>query len=268
MERQIWNYPATTAAHSVLRAAYEQRLCPCCHRRHLISEEGNNKGDGRFHTEHDGVSACHTCGWWLGYHYFCRNDDCHSMSPEEAELRITASGAALERYADFDDKSTLALLQREVEDHVRRHGASRSWAVMEDATAAILRAFGYQARATARSKDDGVDIVVESGAGSSVFVQVKHTRNKVDVEVFRELVGTMWLNGVHAGMLVTSSHFTGPTRLLADRAAARGMLIELVDGERFLAALNLCARLRPPTLGEISAVARPTTVLRDERILI
>ncbi|WP_437759388.1 restriction endonuclease [Sorangium sp. So ce1389] len=185
-----------------------------------------------------------------------------------ADLRITASGAALERYDGFDDESALSLLQQEVERHLLRHGASKSWATMEDATAAILRSFGYQVRLTARSKDDGVDIILDGSTHGAVFVQVKHSRNKVDVEVFRELVGTMCIEGVHSGMLVTSSRFTGPTKQLADRAQARGIVVELVDGERFLAALNLCARLRPPTLKEISLVVQPRVVLIDERIEI
>ncbi|WP_437953679.1 restriction endonuclease [Sorangium sp. So ce296] len=139
---------------------------------------------------------------------------------------------------------------------------------MEDATAAILRSFGYQARVTARSKDGGVDIILDSSTRGTIFVQVKQSRNKVDVEVFCELVGTMYVEGVHSGMLVTSSRFTGPTKHLAGRAQARGIVVELVDGERFLAALNLCARLRPPTLKDIELVVKSRVVLRDERIEI
>jgi hypothetical protein len=266
MSQTIWNYPTTTVAIPVLRAAFEQKRCPCCQTVSLSCSEGSERGDGRFHTEFDGVDVCSTCGWWLASRYFCHTEDCRSSLVEEADLRVTASGAALEKYGEFDDPSTLALLQGEVEKHLKRHGTSQLWAAMEDATLAILRSFGYQARPTARSKDGGVDIILDGGSRGTVFIQVKHSRNTVGVSVFRELVGTMSIDRVRAGLLLTSSRFTEPTKALAKRAEAEGIVVELVDGQRFLAALNLSARLRPPTLEEIAAIAEPGVVLRSERI--
>jgi HJR/Mrr/RecB family endonuclease len=160
------------------------------------------------------------------------------------------------------------VLQSEIEQHMMGVGTSSAWAAMEDATAAILRSFGFDVRVTARTKDGGVDIILDYSSDDTVFVQVKHSRNKVDVRVLRELVGTMMLGGVHKGLLVTSSTFTEGAHALKDTADLRGLPVELVDGERFLSALKLSTRLQAPTLAEVLAVAAPLVTLTQEEIQI
>lgn len=66
---------------------------------------------------------CPSCGWWLASHYFCRSDDCHSATPEMADLRITASEAALERYDGFGGPEPL----RSVAPTNASGDSSRGW---------------------------------------------------------------------------------------------------------------------------------------------
>jgi hypothetical protein len=64
---------------------------------------------------------------------------------------------------------------------------------------------------------------------------------------------------------VTSSSFTKGVYCERDAARASGKIVELVDGERFIAALNLASKLTP-ALNDILAVAKPrTTIVWEER---
>ena len=58
-----------------------------------------------------------------------------------------------------------------------------------------LREFGHSTRETVRSRDGGIDAIVDDSSRGTVIVQVKHTKDKVGVEQFRELIGTMCIHG-------------------------------------------------------------------------
>jgi HJR/Mrr/RecB family endonuclease len=129
----------------------------------------------------------------------------------------------------------------------------------------VLREFGYDARVTARSKDGGIDVIVDHNGYGDVYAQVKHTKNKVGVRVLRELVGTKAINGATNSLLVTSSQFTRGVTKEQTLAAQRGFVVELVDGSRLLASLNLAYRRSPPTVDEVMSIARPSVeLIRDE----
>jgi hypothetical protein len=230
----------------------------------LNDEAGEH--DARRYTEERKALTCGSCGWWFAYRE--AYDSSCGAKPDWAIHIVTATGAALQTYGEFPDPQTLMVLQSEVEQHMMGVGTSSAWAALEDATAAILRNFGFDVRVTARTKDGGVDIILDHPSDGTVFVQVKHSRNKVDVRVFRELVGPMMLGGVHRGLLVTSSTFTEDVYALKDTANLRGFPVELVDGERFLSALKLSTRLQAPTLAEVLAVAAPLIPLAQEEIQI
>lgn len=267
MPRPIWEYSCSTRSAPILRAALNHRICPCCGKDSPLRQvETASGGDGRRHTENKQVLACRACGWWFAY-VETFDSPCFTV-PETALHHVHATGAALARYAQFADPTTVRTLRAEVEMHLRRRGTSNDWAAMEDAVAAILAAFGYQVRVTARSKDGGLDAIVDHPARGSVFVQVKHSRNRIGVNTFRELVGTMHLGGAKCGLLVTSSRFTAGARDLVGKSIEVGSPVELVDGERFLAAMNLVTRSAPPTLHDILELAEPNVRIVDREIVL
>jgi HJR/Mrr/RecB family endonuclease len=187
---------------------------------------------------------------------------------DRAFRSVYATGAALARYSALLDSEQIILLCKEVKQHLSGRGVSQAWGAMEDATLMILKDFGYQARATARSKDGGVDIILDHPIKGTVYVQVKHSKNKIGVEILRELVGTMCIRGINDALLVTSSGFTKGVQCERDSASNAGKIVELVDGERFIAALNLSSKLHIPDLDEILTVAQPSTlILSEERNL-
>jgi HJR/Mrr/RecB family endonuclease len=160
----------------------------------------------------------------------------------------------------------LADLESEIEAHLLSSGTSTAWAVMEDVTKGVFREFGYQARVTARSKDGGIDVIVDHTDHGEVYAQVKHTKNKVGVRVLRELIGTMAINGATNSLLVTSSHFTRGVTKEQSLAAERGFMVELVDGRRLLTSLNLTYRRTPPTVADVMAIAKPSVNLIHEEV--
>ena len=265
--RPIWEYPTQTVAASLLRDVLARRMCPCCVTHDLLApNDETREHDARRYTEERKALTCRSCGWWCAYRE--AYDSSCGTKPDWVIHVVTATGAALQTYGEFPDRQTLMVLQSEIEQHMMGIGASSAWAAMEDATAAILRSFGFDVRVTARTKDGGVDIILDRLSDGPIFVQVKHSRNKVDVRVFRELVGTMVLGGVHKRLLVTSPTFTEGAHALKDTADLRGLPVELVDGERFLSALKLSTRLQAPTLAEVLAVAAPLITLTQEEIQI
>ena len=159
----------------------------------------------------------------------------------------------------------MAVLEGEIRTHLLGRGASSAWATLEDATKGVFREFGYDAKVTARSKDGGIDVIVDHSDHWEVYAQVKHTKNKIGVRVLRELVGTMAINGATNSLLVTSSKFTRGVIKEQALAAQRGFVVELIDGSKLLSSLNLTFRHSPPTVDDVMAVAKPTVeLIRDE----
>jgi predicted Mrr-cat superfamily restriction endonuclease len=182
--------------------------------------------------------------------------------------KVWATGSALEIFSKFPSQTDLILLKSEIQNHINGCGTSSSWDALEETTTAILRSMGYDARVTAKSKDGGIDVIVEHAKYGTIYTQVKHSKNKVGVRVLRELIGTMILGGSRSALLVTSSGFTQGVRKEKKIAECKGLLIELVDGEHFLSALKLSTRSQAPKLDEIRNIANPNILLIEEQIQI
>lgn len=208
--------------------------------------------------------CCDLCGWW-----FVSRDtwdsSCGSV-PDRALRSLTATGAALRTFSPGPADEQLVTLESEIQAHLHGNGPSTAWAALEDVTKGVFREFGYQARVTARSKDGGIDVIVDHAEFGDVYAQVKHTKNKVGVRVLRELVGTMAINGATNSLLVTSSGFTRGVTKEQALAAQKGFIVELVDGSRLLASLNLTYRRTPPAISEVMDVARPNVQLIWEEV--
>jgi hypothetical protein len=254
--RPIWQYRSTTDAAPILERAFRAKACPCCLESSPLVVAEREADAGKVVSSYLEVSVCRSCGWWLASRDSW-DSSCGSV-PERALRSTKATGAALQKYGEGPKGAELHHLRDEIEKHLKSDGKSDAWAAMEDATLAILKSMGYRAVATARSKDGGVDVLMEHPALGMVYTQIKHSKNKIGVRVLRELVGTLCIKRVNDGLLVTSSRFTRGTEDERDEAADHGKVVELVEGAKFLAALNLTARDKAPTLAEVAAVANPS----------
>lgn len=104
---------------------------------------------------------------------------------------------------------------------IRRLG----WEDFEDLVDAVYRDEGWETARTRRAtQDGGVDIFLRRGS-EQIIIQCKHSYSKpVRANVVRELKGTLAIEGISHGILVSSGGFTNAARSTADKAG-----IELVS---------------------------------------
>ncbi len=81
--------------------------------------------------------------------------------------------------------------------------------LFEDVVCSVFKDFGWDARVTAYSGDDGIDVVLDGHADNTVGVQVKRYKkqNKIEAEQIRSLAGALVVNGHTRGVFVTTSSF-------------------------------------------------------------
>ncbi|WP_282202802.1 restriction endonuclease [Kitasatospora fiedleri] len=112
--------------------------------------------------------------------------------------------------------------------------------------AELFRRRGLRTSTTARSGDEGVDVLAEDPdpiTGGKIVIQAKRYRHTVSPSAVRDLESTMRHQGANRGILVTTSGF-GP----GSRKHAENKPLTLVDGPLLLALLRehgLPGRLGP-----------------------
>ena len=109
---------------------------------------------------------------------------------------------------------------------------------LEDVVGSIFADFGYRSRVTAYRGDGGIDVYLEDEEGL-VGVQVKRTKNPIEIEQVNSLTGALFVNDCSSGVFVTTSRFRRGATNVAGKARARGLPIELYDGARLLDALEI-----------------------------
>lgn len=84
--------------------------------------------------------------------------------------------------------------------------------LFEDVVCSVFRDFGWNARVTACSGDDGIDVVLDGESDSTVGVQVKRYKKekKIEAEQIRSLAGALLVNGHTKGIFVTTSSSSSP----------------------------------------------------------
>ncbi len=119
----------------------------------------------------------------------------------------------------------------------------------EKLIAELFRRRGFRTSTTARSGDEGVDVLAEDPdpiTGGKIVIQAKRYRHTVSPSAVRDLESTMRRQGANRGILVTTSGF-GP----GSRKHAEGQPLTLVDGPMLLTLLRehgLPGRLGPGTI--------------------
>ena|SRR6266404_5623210 len=81
----------------------------------------------------------------------------------------------------------------------------------------------------------------EAVARQSGF-KVKRYKNSIQVDQIRELAGALVLGGMTRGVFVTTSDFQSGAASTADRLAARGLPIQLINASEFLQVLGVAQR--------------------------
>lgn len=110
----------------------------------------------------------------------------------------------------------------------------------EEVVAEIFSAKGYKVTLTQETRDGGKDIIVKQMVMGSPFVMIIEckryaAKNKVSVNIVRELCGIQTEDKVNKAMVVTSSFFSKDAIAFAER---RGSLMGLADFDSLMQWIN------------------------------
>lgn len=182
------------------------------------------------------LSICPQCGWWAAYRI---HQGEYARTAGIAESHSGNIGCLKE--FDLTDISIPL-------DEVRKYLSAKKDSVydvhpkvFEEVVSSVFKDFGWNSQVTAYSGDDGVDVVLNGKSNSTIGVQVKRNKKerKIEAEQIRSLAGALILGGHTKGIFVTTSTFRKGATNTAQKFAAIGYPIELIDAERFFDALGI-----------------------------
>lgn len=182
------------------------------------------------------LSICPHCGWWSVFRV-------HQNEYERTAGIAESYSGTIGCLKELDLTDVSAPL-----DEVRRYLLAKKDSVydahpklFEDVVCGMFKDLGWEARATAYIGDKGVDVILDGPDGSTVGVQVKRYKKerRIEAEQIRSLAGALLQNGHTKGIFVTTSKYRRGAKEAAREFASKGYPIELIDAERFLAALGI-----------------------------
>ncbi|MER8492524.1 restriction endonuclease [Mesorhizobium australicum] len=77
---------------------------------------------------------------------------------------------------------------------------------LEDIVGSIFGDFGYRPQVTAYCADGGIDVYLDSDQGL-VGIQVKRSKNPIEIKQVNSLTGALLVNDCASGVFVTTSPF-------------------------------------------------------------
>jgi restriction system protein len=196
------------------------------------------------------IASCPTCGWWklirveqeiTATQEFCSDpDDLFDDGVYRGGFTYGAIGSLKE--LDLTDVSQpmdevktylVARYEKRFEIHPR---------LFEETVASVFRQLGYHARVTSYTGDGGIDVILDGPNKDQIGVQVKRYKNSICVEQIRSLAGALFIGGYTKGVFVTTSRFQSGAQKVCNLASMRGIPIELMDADKFYAALKIGQR--------------------------
>ncbi|MBV8717247.1 MAG: restriction endonuclease [Chloroflexi bacterium] len=186
-------------------------------------------------SEESRVYVCPTCGWWRAAGWQEFNDIVHRL-----EVRTSWHAAASLRELDVSRDLSLpigevrSLLAARYDKRYDLHPK-----LFEDVVGSVFKDHGFEPEVTAYSNDGGLDVILRARDQTSIGVQVKRYKERIQLDQIRSLAGVLFRDGLTRGMFVTTSDFTSGAAPEAERFRTRGIAIELVDAKRFYEALRI-----------------------------
>lgn len=184
------------------------------------------------------VGVCNQCGWWYAYQSTTHED--FQTYGNQYDQYLFGGYGALKSFSSVDHEGSLEeirtylLARYETRFHVNAEK-------MEHVVGSVFSDLGFQVKVTAFSRDGGIDVVL-SNAQNEIAVQVKRTKNTISVSQIREFIGAIVHSTCTRGIFVTTSTFSKEAIALAETKTPRIEPIELIDGSKFLDALEVTKR--------------------------
>lgn len=198
------------------------------------------------------VASCPTCGWWKLVLLEQEIQATTQFDPHPQDIfddglhRWSSAYGAIGSLRELD----LTDISQPVDD-VRAYLVARYEKrfevhprLFEETVASVFRNLGYDARVTSYTGDGGIDVILDGADGQIIGVQVKRYKNSISVEQIRSLAGALYIGGYTKGIFVTTSRFQSGSHRTSNLAAMRGIPIELIDADKFYAAMKISQRER------------------------
>jgi restriction system protein len=241
-DKEMWNLASCIYCSSPLARDQEDE------EKASMYEEMNYGFSDNFSTRAAAViGVCPACGWWKYGIVKTLPDVLRSGAGPKSYYEIRRGILKSLDLASADNPAN------EVRDYLTARFESRFQVhprVFEEVVGSVFRDHGYRVRVTAYSGDDGIDVILDGDAGTTIGVQVKRYKERISVAQIRELTGALVIGGHTKGIFVTTSEFQSGAERTANLSQIRGFPIELMDAEKFYDALKI-AQLS--SIREISA---------------
>jgi restriction system protein len=182
------------------------------------------------------LSICPHCGWWSVFRV-------HQNEYERTAGLAESHSGTIGCLKELDLSDISAPL-----DEVRQYLIAKKDSVfdahpklLEDVVYSMFKDLGWNARVTSYIGDRGIDVILDGPNGTTIGVQVKRYKKerRIEAEQIRSLAGALILNGHTKGIFITTSNYRKGAREAAQELTAIGYPIELIDADRFLAALGI-----------------------------
>jgi hypothetical protein len=182
-----------------------------------------------------GVEArCYFCGWEVNhgnYYYEDEEDESYFEFENEKILKqfhIDSSELSFEE---------LGLFIRRKYERVYDLSPRRFELLVAD----IFSTMGFGVEVTKSSHDGGRDLILFNDGENQAIVEVKRYRNKVGVNLIRQLRGVQLRDDIKKAILVTTSHFTSVAirESRARNPVQHGFEMNLVDAEDLMKMLRV-----------------------------
>jgi restriction system protein len=182
------------------------------------------------------LAICPHCGWWSVFRV-------HQNEHERTAGIFESLSGTIGCLKELDLNNISAPLE-EVRQYLiaKKEGIYNcNPKLFEDVVCSVFKDLGWDARATAFVGDRGIDVILDGPDGSTIGVQVKRYKKerRIEAEQIRSLAGALLQNGHTKGIFVTTSKYRKGAREAAREFTSIGYPIELIDAERFLAALGI-----------------------------
>jgi len=217
----------------VLRQEQECAFCHATLRR--LEAKDPQRGPGDWSDAF--LNTCAICGWWVilrtsGYAY----------GSYEGAFGVRRAAGELRTLSIADIATPVNELQRYLllrpQERFRLHPRK-----LENIVGGIFSDFGFEVRITGYSRDRGIDVFVLDGKdNATIGVQVKRSRNKIQVDQVRTFVGALIQNDLTKGIFITTSDYTKGARGAAAEYWERGFAVELWNADDFYDGLALSRR--------------------------
>lgn len=209
-------------------------FCPWCGSRVDADEKGKSNPNGQISAS---LTQCRVCGWYKGafvaYSYLAHTH--YGCAIQEAILR------------KFDTNDEEHVSIAELGTYLKSAFAdvyNVSWRRLEELVEDIFKQHGARTRLTKKTRDEGVDIIVLEGRGSTKsIVEVKRyaKHRKVGVRLVRELLGAQIIHQATKSYLVTTSMFSKDAHELVKQSVLKEhkLEVEFWDAIRLLKELDI-----------------------------